>query len=622
MVKGGIFRKIFGLMMGISLITGMTILIITTVNQSQTIENSLVEKNKLLAEIAVKSIEAGYLNHSWPFETLKKISDSEEIVFLWIIRSGGEIFFADDPEMQGKIIKEPVSAGSKAVIVNRVYNNQKIKLIAHPLMIKADQKQWNLYLGASLRTAEIVKKKIITNGIYIFFLLIFITGFAAFYFSRNVIRPIERLKEGAKIIGKGDFEHRIRLKTGDEIEELSDGFNQMADNLKHFHSAIEESKAVLEIKVKSRTRELEELTLKLEEKVKERTKEAVEERDKVLAIINNLTDGLMVFDKKGVIISINPLVEKIFNIDNNTIIGKRFKDLKISSFKDLASFIVQKDEIRQISRKEISLKKGKVIEVTTIPLIKEEQNIGFLAVLHDISREKLIENLKTEFVSLTAHQLRTPLSAIKWTLKMLMDGDFGELTPEQLEFIKKTYQSNERMIHLINDLLNLARIEEGRYVFKPASANLENLVQEIIVSNSDEIKKKKIDLKFIKQEKQLPELKIDAEKTKIAIQNLFDNALKYTPLKGKITIILKKNLEEKEAVFFIEDTGVGIPKNQQERVFSKFFRGTNVTKIETGGTGLGLFIAKNIIETQGGKIWFESREGKGSTFYFSLPLKS
>ena len=251
--------------------------------------------------------------------------------------------------------------------------------------------------------------------------------------------------------------------------------------------------------------------------------------------------------------------------------------------------------------------------------MRAEEKTGTLVILHDITREKMVERMKTEFVSLAAHQLRTPLSAIKWTLRMLLDGDLGEITAEQRDFIEKTYSSNERMIALINDLLDVTRIEEGRYLYKPILTDFEPICQFVINSYQDEIKRKKLKLEFKKPEKKLPQVKVDVEKIRLVIQNLLDNAVRYTPAGGEIIISLAQ--AKKAIEFSIKDTGIGIPKDQQERVFSKFFRGTNVIRMETEGSGLGLYITKNIIEAHGGKIWFESGAGKGTTFYFSLPTK-
>jgi signal transduction histidine kinase len=266
----------------------------------------------------------------------------------------------------------------------------------------------------------------------------------------------------------------------------------------------------------------------------------------------------------------------------------------------------------------LQISENLILETSAIPILQNKKYLGLLVVLHDITREKTIERIKTEFVSISAHQLRTPLSAIKWTLKMILDGDVGEITPEQKEFLERAYQSNERMINLVNDLLNVTIIEEGRYLYKLKLSDIEELLSNLISSYQASFEKKKLKINFKKPDKKLPLVMVDPEKIKIAMQNLIENAINYSFEGGEITISL--SLREKDILFSIEDKGIGIPSNQKERVFSKFFRGTNALRMETSGTGLGLFITKNIVEAHGGKIWFESEEGKGTTFYFTLPL--
>jgi signal transduction histidine kinase len=298
------------------------------------------------------------------------------------------------------------------------------------------------------------------------------------------------------------------------------------------------------------------------------------------------------------------------------VIGKSILELsQFPGFKPIAEVVGE--EMKGIFRKEFPIREDLILEVTTAPIMREEEKIGTLMILHDVTREKMIERMKTEFVSISAHQLRTPLSAIKWTLKMFLDGDLGELTKEQREFLEKTYKSNERMINLINDLLNVTRIEEGRYLYRPVLADIVPICQSVIDSYKDEIEKKNLKFEF-KKPKELPKVRVDIEKISLAIQNLLENAILYNLPGGKIEISLE--LKENKVEFSIKDTGIGIAKDQQSRVFTKFFRAPNAMRMETEGSGLGLFITKNIIEAHGGEIWFESEEGKGSTFYFTLPV--
>ena len=335
-------------------------------------------------------------------------------------------------------------------------------------------------------------------------------------------------------------------------------------------------------------------------------------------ITNYLTDGLLVFDKNSRLFLVNPQAERLLEVKKEKILGKSILELnRFPSFKPLVSLLG--GEIREFFRKELKIRVNFILEITAVPMIAEEKKVGTLVILHNVTREKLVDRMKSEFVTLAAHQLRTPLSAVKWSLRMLLDEDLGKLSKEQKNFLQDTYKTNERMISLVNSLLNVSEIEEGKYLSKIVLSSIEDIIQSIVDAHKKEVKKRKLKFEFKKPEEQLPKLMLDVKKMRIAIKNIFDNALKYTLPGGKVSISLKK--DEKEIEVQIQDTGVGIPQEQQGKVFTKFFRGDNVIKIETEGTGLGLFMSKNIIEAHGGRIWFESREGKGSSFYFTIPIK-
>lgn len=400
----------------------------------------------------------------------------------------------------------------------------------------------------------------------------------------------------------------LRKSKKGEITGYFIGFFDLAD-IKIYQKSLEEkSKGLEEARI---------ALMNILEDVEEAWKVAEEERDKTLTIITNFTDGLLTFDEENKLSSVNPQAENFFNIKSEKVLGKSISELtEIPVFKSLIKILGK--EIKELFRKELSIKPNLTLEVTVTSIFREKEKIGNLVILHDITREKLIERMKTEFVSLSAHQLRTPLSAVKWTLRMILDGDLGPITEEQRNFIEKTYKANERMIGLINALLDVARIEEGRYLHKSTLTDIEPVVQFVMNSYKEEIKRKKLRFKFKKPKLKLPKVKVDVEKIRLAIDNLLDNAIRYTPAGGEVTVSLK--CVKKEIELSVKDTGVGIPKDQQKRVFTKFFRGVNVMRLETEGTGLGLFIAKNIIEAHGGRIWFESEEKKGTTFHFTLPI--
>jgi len=245
----------------------------------------------------------------------------------------------------------------------------------------------------------------------------------------------------------------------------------------------------------------------------------------------------------------------------------------------------------------------------------------FIFVLsHSITQgfDKLAQanKMKTEFVSIASHQLRTPLSAIRWTLNLISDGRITNPT-DMATYLGLVKENNERMIRLVNDLLDVSRVEMGRMAFFPKQTNIYVLIEKIVNASAPFAQANNVTLSMEAPDT-LPNVLTDPDKISITIQNLVDNAIKYTKEKGEVKVTL---VSDKDFVTIaIKDKGVGIPDSQQKHIFKKFFRSDNVMKNQTVGTGLGLFIARSIVEGNKGKIWFESKEGEGTTFFFTLPI--
>lgn len=231
-----------------------------------------------------------------------------------------------------------------------------------------------------------------------------------------------------------------------------------------------------------------------------------------------------------------------------------------------------------------------------------------------------IENIQSDFVSLASHQLRTPLSAIKWCTEILLGQKPGKLNGKQAFFLREIYRSNERAINLVNDLLDVSRIQEGQIHLELRPTRVDDVVREIVDNFGTLIKASKVSVDFEVINGPLPKIEADSEKLKRVIVNLLSNSVKYTQAQGKIKITVERNPSFLK--ISVKDSGIGIPKADQSKVFEKFFRSANVIKLAPDGTGLGLFIAKSLINAMGGKIGFSSDEGRGTTFYFSLPIKS
>ncbi len=257
-------------------------------------------------------------------------------------------------------------------------------------------------------------------------------------------------------------------------------------------------------------------------------------------------------------------------------------------------------------------------------------------VAQDVSKHQELSRAKTDFVAIASHQLRTPLSIIKWYIDFIVSGDAGGLNKEQQKYLKEAYASNERLIELVNALLDVSRIDVGTFAIEPEPTSITERAEEALKKFAKEIKEKKIHIE--KRYDVIPQINLDPRLTKIFFENILSNAVKYTPDKGTIQIVIRKT--EKDILIKISDSGCGIPREQQPKIFTKMFRADNVKKIESVGTGLGLYITKAIIEKSGGKIWFQSpsfdllldphnknsqipidKQNQGTTFFVTIPLK-
>lgn len=247
--------------------------------------------------------------------------------------------------------------------------------------------------------------------------------------------------------------------------------------------------------------------------------------------------------------------------------------------------------------------------------------VNFKKIMEIAMRERQLREIKTEYISLLAHQLRTPLAGTKWNLKTLLDGDWGPMNAKQKKFVTRSYETNEQMIGLVRDLLNVARIEEGRYDFALKKIDLGVFLARVVGEFRVAAREAGIGLTLKKppSQERVPFIKIDEEKMTMAISNLIDNAIRYNQPEGRIEVGYGR--EGKTLTIYVKDTGVGIPRKDQHRLFTKFFRGDNVVKMQVQGFGLGLYIVKNIIEGHGGSIAVKSRENKGTLFTISLPIR-
>lgn len=233
---------------------------------------------------------------------------------------------------------------------------------------------------------------------------------------------------------------------------------------------------------------------------------------------------------------------------------------------------------------------------------------------------KKIDENKSDLISVTAHQLRTSLSALKWILKMFLNKDFGDINSEQKDYLEKAITSNERAISLVNYLLTFNNSETINNIMDFKTVDIYKILENVISLFYGELKNKNIQMNFHNPTEDIPKIKCNEEMITVVFQNLIENAIKYSDTDSLITVSINKDSVENNIVISCNNKGLGIEKEDQSKIFSKFFRAPNAIKKEDSGSGLGLYTAKNIVEKHNGKIWFESGENLGTTFYVSLPI--
>ncbi len=253
--------------------------------------------------------------------------------------------------------------------------------------------------------------------------------------------------------------------------------------------------------------------------------------------------------------------------------------------------------------------------------------ILFLIIIYLISKRirqnkidmEEIEKSQTEFVSIASHQLRTPATAVKWYTELLLDSK-NLYSESRDQYAQSIYEANERMIKLVNSLLNVSRVELGKLAIKPKETDIEVLCKKIAEDFRPQAVEKEIAISFQEKEK-LPIALVDPELLRIVVQNLISNALKYTNRKGKVTVSFSV-LDSKTICIAVSDTGIGIPKEEMSKIFSKMYRAKNALNLSSDGNGLGLYLTHSVLQAIGGEIRFESTENVGTTFYAIIPIRN
>lgn len=346
-------------------------------------------------------------------------------------------------------------------------------------------------------------------------------------------------------------------------------------------------------------------------------------------IISSMTDGIIIYDKEFKILLFNEAAGSIFNIGAKEIVGQKLSPESVRNpklevlakiiFQSLAPSVVRQSpegvypQVADIAFDEPRLE----LRVATDQIMGEEGKVtGFLKIVQDRTREVELLKSKNEFIAVAAHQLRTPLSAVNWAFESLLKEPLNE---SQKELVNTGLAASTNLLKVVEDLLHVAEIEEGRFGYQFQKINLVDFLRSVIEQASLVAREYKIKVYMEPPPETSMEIEADPEKLGLALSNLLENAIKYNVENGRVVIGVERLAESPFIQVNVADTGMGIAKEDMEKLFTKFFRGENVKTKETAGSGFGLYIVKNIIQRHGGRIWAESELGRGSVFHFTLP---
>ena len=359
------------------------------------------------------------------------------------------------------------------------------------------------------------------------------------------------------------------------------------------------------------------------------------ERNYILSIVEGLLDAVIAYDEDFVVTVFNSSAEKMFSLSRKEVIGKVIKPSLIREpswqllvqvvFPSLAPAI--KNRVKGKFREEFDLvfkEPEREFHISSGRLLDAKGKIiGFVKVIHDSTRERQLLKEKTEFLDIAAHNLNTPATEIRWGIETLSQilQERKDLSQEVSSLISKLKRAISNLIEIVDEILSAAKIEEGRFGYNFQLGDIEELIEERLKKWLDIAQKHSLKVYFSKSKDRLPKVFFDKFRIGLVIDNLLENAILYNVKNGEVEVKVKKDPQRPYLIVSVRDTGIGISEKEREKVFAKFFRSEKAKKHQVEGIGLGLYICRNIIRRHGGKIWFKSVENRGSTFYFSLPVK-
>lgn len=533
--------------------------------------------------------------------------------------------------IQYEIIQDEINANSDSQVLefsDDIDGKEEIlamkKVEGYPFftIIETDKEDHTKHImGIAVISSMMVGLSALLSGIIIYFSV----GYQ--------LRPLDSLNRLLLKAAEGDYLVKMnKLGSSKEVIELVTAFNLMIANVKKSKDEVDKKVNEQTMDINKKKEELESqksAILNILEDVsieKENSEALARDLEKFKLAVENVSDHIVITDPDGIVLYANKAVEKITGFSNKEVIGKKAGNI------DLWGGLTSKDAYGNFwdtikNKKKVFIgefrnkrKNGEEYDAyaSVSPVMDKHGNIVFfVGIERDITKEKDVDKAKTEFVSLASHQLRTPLTAINWYVEMMMNGDAGKISKDQKSYLEEVYKGSKRMVELVNSLLNVSRIDLGTFAIDPEPTNFVSVSKDVLSELKPSIMKKKMKIKQ-SYDRELPLINADQKLLRIVFQNLLSNAVKYTSENGTISIGIKKDAGD--VLITVSDNGYGIPEKQQSQIFEKLFRADNARQKETDGTGLGLYVLKSIVEKNNGKVWFDSIENKGTTFYVKMPL--
>jgi PAS domain S-box-containing protein len=418
---------------------------------------------------------------------------------------------------------------------------------------------------------------------------VFLSFFTSIRFSRSIILPAEKLTRSVRNISSGQLNQKIDLNTDDEIGELSREFNKMTERLRTYEQM--------------------------------NIQQLIAEKKKSETIVENIADPVIVTDKNGVLVLMNQAAAAVFDVRGTDWQGKFVREvvgnqswaemLELGGTRRIEQ--EHRDPLFAFTRNDLKL----YFRPRQAHIVDEHGYIqGVVTLLQDVTRFKNLDRMKSEFIATVSHELRTPLTSLSMGIDILSQEVIGSVNQRQKDLLIAAKDDSERLRKLVKELLDLSKLESGKYEMKKEFVDFRRLVTDAVRPLSLPFEEKHIRLELTIPE-HLPALSADSHQLAWVITNLLSNALRYTDTGGKVQLTAR---EEKQGLFVtVADTGHGISQENLETVFDKFVQVKSSTETTPGSVGLGLAIAREVVEAHGGRIWVESQVGIGSTFFFTIP---